>query len=106
MSDEYKRFLFPQDSNHPLLKMELTDVVPLIHLFQLHRYGQFPLDDLDWSWCWYFLARLHKEHGFVPDTFLDNIPESPSGAMALIDAHETWVECVKGTVNGTNPPAF
>ena len=106
MSEKDTRpFLFPEGKN-PLLKMDHQDVVPLIQLVELHRYNQWgDLMELAPAWRYYFLYKLTKEHGFVPDAELGNIPDSPSGAFAVMDAAEVWLECVKGTVKGTHPPA-
>ena len=105
-SNETRPFLFPEGKN-PLLKMDFGDVVPLIKLVELHRYHQWgDLMELAPPWRYYFVARLQMDHGYVPDTVLDNVPDTPSGAFAVMHAAEVWMECVKGTVSGTHPPAL
>ena len=105
MSEKDTRpFLFPEGKN-PLLKLEPQDVVPLIQLVELHRYNQWgDLMELAPAWRYYFVGKLQLEHGYVPDAELGNIPDSPSGAFAAVDAAEVWLECVKGAVKGTQPP--
>ena len=105
-SNETRPFLFPEDEN-PLLKMGLGDVAPLISLVETHRHHQGrDLMELAPAWRYYFLAKLQLEHGYVPDTVLDNVPDTPSGVAAVMHSAEVWLECVKGTVNGTHPPAL
>lgn len=99
-------FLFPEGKS-PLLNLDPQDVIPLIRLVELHHYNQWgDLMELAPAWHYYFVGKLQLEHGYVPDAELENIPDSPSGAFAVIDAAEVWLECVKGTVRGTHPPAL
>ena len=99
-------FLFPEGES-PLLKMDFEDVVPLLYLVELHRRHQWGnLMELAPAWRYYFVGMLQMEHGYVPDTELDNVPDTPSGAFAVMHAAEVWMECVKGTVSGTHPPAL
>ena len=107
MSEKDTRpFLFPEGKS-PLLQMDLQDVVPLIQLVELHRYNQWgDLMELSPAWRYYFVGKLQLEYGYVPDTVLDNVPDTPSGAFAVMHSAEVWTECVKGTVKGTHPPAL
>ena len=83
-SNETRPFLFPEGES-PLLKMDFGDVVPLIKLVELHRHHQGrDLMELAPAWRYYFVGKLQLEHGYVPDTELDNVPYTPSGAFAVM----------------------
>ena len=91
-SDETRPYLFPE-SESPLLKMEVGDIVPLIHLVELHRCNQWgDLMELAPAWRYDFLGKLQLDHGYVPDTELGNVADTPSGAFAVMHAAELWLE--------------
>ena len=99
-------FLFPEGKN-PLLKMDYQDVVPLVQLLELHRHHQWgDLMELAPAWRYYFVGKLQLDHHYVPDTILGNVPDDADGALALMEAHDLWLDCVKGTATGKHPPAL